>query len=59
MPSHVLLAMGLPPRVAGGALRCTLGRATTEEEVERAAAEIVAAVAQLRSAAAVGPSSPG
>jgi cysteine desulfurase len=59
MPSHVLLAMGLPPRVAGGALRCTLGRATTEEEVERAAAEVVAAVAQLRSAAAVGPGSPG
>jgi len=48
MPSHVLLAMGLPPRVAGGALRCTLGRATTEDEVDRAAAAIVASVAQLR-----------
>ena len=48
MPSHVLLAMGLPPRVAGGALRCTLGRGTTEDEVDRAAAAIVAAVAQLR-----------
>jgi len=49
MPSHVLLAMGLPPRLASGALRCTLGRGTTEEEVDRAAAAIVAAVAQLRS----------
>ena len=48
MPSHVLLAMGLPPRLAGGALRCTLGRGTTEDEVDRAAAAIVAAVAQLR-----------
>jgi cysteine desulfurase len=48
MPSHVLLAMGVPPRVAGGALRCTLGRGTTEDEVDRGAAAIVAAVAQLR-----------
>jgi cysteine desulfurase len=48
MPSHVLLAMGLPPRLAGGALRCTLGRGTTEDEVDRAAEAIVAAVAQLR-----------
>jgi cysteine desulfurase len=48
MPSHVLVAMGLPPRVAGGALRCTLGRGTTEDEVDRAAAAIVASVAQLR-----------
>ncbi|HEV7465088.1 MAG TPA: cysteine desulfurase family protein [Candidatus Dormibacteraeota bacterium] len=53
MPSHVLLAMGLPPGVAGGALRCTLGRATTEEEVDLAAREIVAAVTRLRSAASV------
>jgi cysteine desulfurase len=49
MPSHVLTAMGLPPRVASGALRCTLGRATTEDDVDRAAAAIVAAVARLRS----------
>jgi cysteine desulfurase len=48
MPSHVLLAMGLPPRVASGALRCTLGRGTTDDEIDRAAAAIVAAVAQLR-----------
>jgi cysteine sulfinate desulfinase/cysteine desulfurase-like protein len=39
--------------VAGGALRCTLGRATTEEEVDLAAREIVAAVTRLRSAASV------
>ncbi len=54
MPSHVLTAMGLPRRVAGGALRCTLGRATTAEEVDRAAAAIVGAVERLRSASGVG-----
>lgn len=59
MPSHVLLAMGLPAHVAGGALRCTLGRGTTEADVDRAAAEIAAAVAQLRSATAVGPAPTG
>jgi cysteine desulfurase len=59
MPSHVLLAMGLSPRLAGGALRCTLGRGTTEDDVERAAAEISAAVVQLRSATAVSPGSQG
>ena len=59
MPSHVLLAMGLPPHLAGGALRCTVGRGTTEADVDRAAAEIGAAVAQLRSATAVGHGSGG
>lgn len=54
MPSHVLTAMGLPPRVAAGALRCTLGRGTTAEDVDRAAAAIVAAVSQLRTATRVG-----
>ena len=49
MPSHVLVAMGLPPGLAGGALRCTLGRDTTDEDVDRAGAAIVAAVRQLRS----------
>ncbi len=49
MPSHVLVAMGLPPALAGGALRCTLGRDTTEDDVERAGAAIVTAVRQLRS----------
>ena len=50
MPSHVLVAMGLAPQVCAGALRCTLGRGTTAEEVDRAAAAVVAAVRQLRAA---------
>ena len=33
-PSHVLLAIGLPEDVAHGALRFTLGRDTTKEEVD-------------------------
>ncbi|TMC48305.1 MAG: cysteine desulfurase [Chloroflexi bacterium] len=49
MPSHVLVAMGLPPGLAGGALRCTLGRDTSDADVDRAGGAIVAAVRQLRS----------
>ena len=46
-PSHVLSAIGLPPEVAAGTLRFSLGRGTTEEEVDQVVAlmpEIVAAV---------------
>ena len=43
-PSEVLLAMGLSPARALGALRLTLGRQTTAEEVEQAGAALVAAV---------------
>jgi cysteine desulfurase len=50
MPSHVLVAMGLPPALAAGALRCTLGRATTADEVDRAGELIVRAVRQLQGA---------
>ncbi|MCX7956601.1 MAG: cysteine desulfurase [Endomicrobia bacterium] len=34
-PSHVLLAIGIDPVVARGSLRFTLGRFTTEEEVDK------------------------
>lgn len=33
-PSHVLLAIGLPHEIAHGSLRVTLGRHSTEEEVD-------------------------
>jgi cysteine desulfurase len=42
-PSAVLLAMGLSRRRALGAVRLSLGRWTTEAEVDRAAAALVAA----------------
>jgi cysteine desulfurase len=35
--SPVLCAMGVPPQVGRGALRLTVGRFTTEEEIDRAA----------------------
>jgi len=33
-PSHVLLAMGIAPEVAHGSIRFSLGRETTEEEID-------------------------
>jgi cysteine desulfurase len=33
-PSHVLLAIGRPPELAHGSIRLSLGRATTEDEIE-------------------------
>ncbi len=33
-PSHVLIAMGLPPEVAHGSLRFTLGRYTEDEDID-------------------------
>jgi len=34
-PSHVLAAMGVPVELAGGAIRISLGPATTEAEIDR------------------------
>jgi cysteine desulfurase len=53
LPSHVLRAMGYPDDLAAGALRCTTGRATTEAEVDAAAALIAGAVEQVRERGAV------
>ena len=35
LPSHVLRAMGYPDELAAGALRCTTGRSTTDQEWTR------------------------
>ncbi len=48
-PSHVLLALGLPPEQAHGSLRFTLGRENTEEDVERVLEVLPGIVARLRS----------
>ena len=40
-PSAVLGAMGVPPLLALGAVRLTLGRQTREQDVERAAAALI------------------
>ena len=47
-PSHVLAAMGVLPALAEGAVRFTLGRDTTDEDVDRALVVVPAAVEALR-----------
>ena len=47
-PSHVLLAIGIPPEQAHGSLRLTLGRWTTEDEIERVLDVLPGIVAKLR-----------
>jgi len=47
-PSHVLLAIGLTPELAGSSLRFSLSRATTPEQIDTAIAAVTRAVADLR-----------
>jgi cysteine desulfurase len=47
-PSPVILAMGLDKTAAGGSLRCTLGRLTTEAEIRATAEVLAASVRRLR-----------
>ena len=47
-PSHVLRGMGLPPGRVQSSLRFSLGRGTTEAEVDRAALLVEEAVARQR-----------
>ena len=47
-PSHVLLAMGLSHELAHGSLRFSLGKWTTEEEIERVLDILPRIVAKLR-----------
>ncbi len=51
-PSHVLQAMGYPEDEARGALRLSLGRTTTAEDVARAGELVVQAIRTQRAAAA-------
>ncbi|MCX7121491.1 MAG: aminotransferase class V-fold PLP-dependent enzyme [Gammaproteobacteria bacterium] len=43
-PSHVLLAMGLSRQAANNAVRISIGRYTTEEEIEIASKQIISCV---------------
>jgi cysteine desulfurase len=47
-PAHVLRAMGLPPERVQGSVRFSLGRSTTEGQVDRAAEMVAAAVTRQR-----------
>ncbi|MEP6572554.1 MAG: cysteine desulfurase family protein [Gemmatimonadota bacterium] len=52
-PSHVLTAMGVPRELALGALRFSLGRETTHEEITRVAEVFPGVVAKVRKLAEV------
>jgi cysteine desulfurase len=47
-PSHVLLAMGVPANVAQSAVRFSLGRCTTEAEIDRVLDTVPGVVEKLR-----------
>ena len=47
-PSHVLLAMGVPRDVAQSAVRFSLGRCSTEDEIDRVLEIVPAVVSKLR-----------
>ena len=47
-PSHVLLAIGLPPEQAHSSLRLTLGKWTSEEDISRVLEVLPRVVARLR-----------
>lgn len=47
-PSHVLLACGLAPQEAHGSLRLSLGRWTTEEEIDKVLEVLPKVIAKLR-----------
>jgi cysteine desulfurase len=48
-PSHVLIAMGLPPEWLHGSLRLTLGKANTEDDVEAVLTTLPGIVEKVRS----------
>ena len=52
-PSHTLLAMGIEPAMAKGALRVSLGRANTEEDVARFLQALGETVQKLKTMAAM------
>lgn len=47
-PSHVLLAIGIPAEVAHGSIRFSLGRETTEEEIDYVLEKLPPIVEQIR-----------
>jgi cysteine desulfurase len=47
-PSHVLTAMGIPPALAHGSLRFSLGKATTQAEIDYVLKMLPQVVARLR-----------
>jgi cysteine desulfurase len=52
------MAMGVPHEIAHGSLRFTLGRSTSEEDVEYVVSTLVDVVAKLREMSPLYPSGP-
>ncbi|MGI6492718.1 MAG: cysteine desulfurase NifS [Pelotomaculum sp.] len=52
-PSHVLMAMGVPPYLAYGSLRLTLGRANTEADMDYILSIIGPIIEELRAASPI------
>lgn len=48
-PSHVLVALGLPPEWSHGSLRLTLGKENTEDDIETVIAALPGVVEKVRS----------
>jgi cysteine desulfurase len=48
-PSHVLTAMGIPPVIANGAIRFSLGRSTDKEQLDRVLSLLPPIIERLRS----------
>lgn len=48
-PSHVLVAMGIEPRLIEGSVRFTLGKDNTEEQIDYTVEQVARAVQKLRS----------
>lgn len=48
-PSHVLLAMGIPHEIAHGSVRFSLGRETTEEDIDKVLEVLPPIIERLRS----------
>jgi cysteine desulfurase len=57
-PSHVLRALGLPAEMARASLRFSLGRFTTEDEIDYVLDKLPAIVARLRSLSPIYPGDP-
>ena len=47
-PSHVLLAMGILPEEAHGSIRFSLGRGTTEEEIDYVLEKLPKVISDLK-----------
>lgn len=54
-PSHVLTAIGLPPQIAAGTIRLTLGRWTTEHDVDELRVIVPDVIRTVRAATAGHP----